>query len=89
MLLHAIGRRDTIGIERSNPGLRYNPKKSDTNRFVFAFHDATNLPFKKKEHMAGLEVRFVDADHFDQTSTYRAGKEDETTKLKFKREERQ
>ena len=73
----------------NQPRLRYDPKQSDANRFVFAFQDATNLPSKMKEHMARLEVKFIDADHFDQSSTYRAGKDEETTTLKFQRASRQ
>ena len=69
----------------NQPRLRYDPSSSDARRFVFDFHDATTLPSKKKEHMAHLEVNLVDADHFDQTSTYRAGKEEETTTLNFAR----
>ena len=69
----------------NQPRLRYDPDKGDAQRLVFNFMDATNLPSKKKEHMVRLEVRFVDADHFDQSSTYRSGKEEETTVLKFAR----
>lgn len=69
----------------NQPRLRYDPSKSDAQHLVFDFHDATNLPSKKKEHMAHLEVRLVDAGRFDQTATYRAGKEAETTTLKFAR----
>jgi hypothetical protein len=69
----------------NQPRLRYDPAKGDRQRMVFTFLDATNLPSKKKEHMVRLEVRFADADHFEQASTYRAGKEEETTTLKFTR----
>jgi hypothetical protein len=69
----------------NQPRLRYAPDKGDAQRLVFNFMDATNLPSKKKEHMARLEVRLVDTDHFEQASIYRAGKEEETTVLKFAR----
>jgi hypothetical protein len=93
----------------NQPRLRYDAKKSGADRLIFTFLDATNIASRKAERMVRLEAAFLDADHFDQASTYgvgatsladisdqrrakakdRAGKEEETTTLKFAREKGQ
>lgn len=73
----------------NQPRLRFNARGSGPARFVFEFYDATNLVLPKAEHMVFLEAALVDADHFNQTYTYRAGKEQETTTLRFERVRRQ
>jgi hypothetical protein len=73
----------------NQPRLRYDARRSSPTKFVFEFYDATNLPSNKSEHMVFLEAALIDQDHFDQTYTYRAGKEQETTTLKFARVKKQ
>lgn len=72
----------------NQPRLRLNLKRSTPKKFAFEFYDATNLSSKDAEHMIFLEAELVDQGHFNQTYTYRAGKEQETTTLRFARVEK-
>jgi hypothetical protein len=69
----------------NQPRLRYEPDRSTATTLAFSFWDSTNLTSKKMEHMVALKATLLDADHFDQTFTYRAGREEETTTLHFVR----
>jgi hypothetical protein len=73
----------------NQPRLRFNAKRSSPVKFVFEFYDVTNLSSSKAEHMVFLETAIIDQGHFNQTYTYRAGKEEDTTTLRFARVSKQ
>jgi hypothetical protein len=69
----------------NQPRLVYDAKQSRPQRLLFTFLDATNLASPEKERMVRLEAKFVDGEHFEQVSIYRAGKKEEATTLHFER----
>lgn len=73
----------------NQPRLRCVAKKSTKSKFVFEYYDSTNLSSRDAARMVFLEAEILDADHFDQTTTYRSRKEQETTTLHFERVKKQ
>lgn len=68
----------------NQPRLRMDPA-SGKGAVAFDFFDATNLASPKDSHLQRLEVRLIDADHFDRAETYRADGKDDTSVLKLSR----
>ncbi len=71
-------------VQGNQPRLRMAPA-SGKSAVAFDFFDATNLASPTDSHLQRLEVRLIDADHFERAETYRADGKDDTSVLKLSR----